>query len=92
VAVGRSRLRELSRFAPGLAIPVTADKPSYPMAGTVVRSMKVTLTYAGKTPTTSTRREVITYDGSATAKLTITRDGTTKSCTLALPRGRPNCS
>jgi len=75
----------------GLVVPVSAGRPSYPTAGTVTRSMTVTLTYTGQAAQTSTRREVITYDGSATAKLTITRDGTTKSCTLALPRGRPSC-
>jgi hypothetical protein len=37
------------------------------------------------------RREVVEYDGSTTAKVTITQDGTTRNCTLSLPRGRPNC-
>jgi hypothetical protein len=35
---------------------------------------------------------VVTYDGTATAKVVITRDGTTRNCTVALPRGRPSCS
>ena len=47
-----------------------------------------TVTYTGKTPTTSTRREVITDDGSATAKLVITQDATTKDCTIPLPPSR----
>jgi len=76
----------------GIIIPITSGRPTYPTAGTVIRSMKVTLTYTGKTPTTSTRREVVTYDGSATAKLVITQDATTKNCTIPLPRGRPTCS
>ncbi|MDB4888214.1 MAG: hypothetical protein JWL61_69 [Gemmatimonadetes bacterium] len=76
----------------GIIIPITSGKPTYPTAGTVIRSMQVTLTYAGKTPATSTRREVVTYDGSATAKLVITQDATTKNCTIPLPRGRPTCS
>jgi hypothetical protein len=75
----------------GIIIPITSGKPTYPTSGTVVRSMTVTLTYTGKTPTTSTRREVVTYDGTATAKLVITQDGTTKNCTVSLPRGRPTC-
>jgi hypothetical protein len=75
-----------------LAVPVTAGKPTYPTAGTVIRSMKVVVTYDGKAPTTHTRREVVTYDGSATAKLVITEDGVTKNCTLPLPHGRPSCS
>ena len=76
----------------GIVIPIATGAPTFPTAGTVIRSMTAVVTYTGKTPITSTRREVITYDGSATAKLTITRDGTTKNCTIALPRGRPTCS
>jgi hypothetical protein len=74
----------------GLVIPVSTSGQSYPTAGTVIRSMKVTLVSGGNT-TTSERREVITYDGSATAKVTITKNGATKNCTIALPRGRPDC-
>jgi hypothetical protein len=76
----------------GIIVPVVSGKPTYPTAGMVIRSMKVTLTYAGQASTTSSRREVITYDGSATAKVVITTNGTTQNCTLPLPRGRPSCS
>jgi hypothetical protein len=76
----------------GLVIPVSATTQTYPTAGTVIRAMTATVTLQGKAAQTSTRREVVTYDGTATAKLTITQDGTTKSCTVALPRGRPACS
>jgi hypothetical protein len=76
----------------GLVIPVVSGKPTYPTAGTVIRSFKVTVTIAGGSPTTKQRREVITYDGSATAKIVITQDGTTKTCSLPLPRGVPTCS
>ncbi|MEP6618384.1 MAG: hypothetical protein ABJE47_03675 [bacterium] len=76
----------------GIVIPLASGKPSYPTAGSVIRSMQATVTYAGKSPTTSARREVVTYDGSATAKLVITQDGTTKTCTVPLPHGRPTCS
>ena len=38
------------------------------------------------------RREVVTYDGSATAKVVITENGATKSCTRPLPRGQLSCS
>jgi hypothetical protein len=72
-------------------IPVSSTASTYPTAGRVVRSMSATTTIAGGTPTTKSRREVLTYDGSATAKLTITEDGNTRNCTIALPRGRPNC-
>lgn len=76
----------------GLVIPIVSGKPTYPTAGTVVRQMKATVTLAGGSPTTRERREVITYDGSATATLVITTDGTTKTCKLPLPRGIPSCS
>ncbi|MEP6999990.1 MAG: hypothetical protein ABI969_05910 [bacterium] len=76
----------------GIIVPIVSGRPTYPTAGSVIRSMKATLTYTGKTPTTASRREVVTYDGTATAKLVITQDGVTKNCTIALPRGRPACS
>lgn len=75
----------------GVVIPVpTAGRP-YPTAGTVIRSMRVTLTYDGQSPASSTRREVVTYDGSTTASVVITQDGETVSCSLPLPRGRLSC-
>ena len=77
----------------GLVIPVsTGDTKTYPTAGKVVREMKATLTYEGEAATTVSRREVITYDGSATAKVVITENGTTKNCTRPLPRGPLTCS
>lgn len=75
----------------GLVIPVVTTGYPYPTAGTVIRAMSVTVSYDNGTPVTSSRREVVTYDGTATAKIAITKDGTTKQCTLALPRGRPVC-
>jgi len=75
----------------GLTVPVADGRPSYPTAGTVIRSMRVTVTRAGET-TSKSRREVITYNGTATATLVITQDGTTRTCTLPLPHGRPTCS
>lgn len=76
----------------GLVVPVPATGPSYPTAGTVVRSMQVTFVRDGRTPQTVSRREVLVYDGTATARLTVTQDGATKNCTVPLPRGRPSCS
>lgn len=75
----------------GLVIPLESGRPTYPTAGTVIRSMHSSVTIAGGTPTTHDRREVITYNGSATATITITQDGTTKTCTLPLPHGIPVC-
>ena len=65
--------------------------PTFPTGGTVVRSMSVTVTLDGSTPATSTRRELITYDGSNTAKVVITHDATTQNCTLPLPFGHLAC-
>ncbi|HUQ21257.1 MAG TPA: hypothetical protein VM099_16715 [Gemmatimonadaceae bacterium] len=75
----------------GLVIPIVEGRPTYPTAGTVIRSMHATFTVGGAT-TTHDRREVVTYNGSATASITITQDGATKTCTLPLPHGRPDCS
>jgi len=75
----------------GLVIPIQDDHPTFPTAGTIIRSMTATVTVGSKTPSTSSRREVITFDGSATAKVVITHDGVTKNCTKPLPHGRLTC-
>jgi len=76
----------------GLVIPIQDDHPTFPTAGTIIRSMTATVTIGSKTPSTSSRREVITFDGSATAKVVITHDGVTKNCTKPLPHGRLTCA
>jgi hypothetical protein len=75
-----------------VVIPLTNGHPSYPTSGTVIRSMKVVVTYTGSAATTSSRREVISYDGSGTATIVITHDGVTKTCSLPLPHGHLSCS
>lgn len=78
----------------GLVVPVrtsATDRP-YPTAGTTIRSISASLKYANENAVTLTRREVVTYDGSATAKVVLTENGTTKSCTKPLPRGPLSCS
>jgi hypothetical protein len=74
-----------------VVVPVATTTATYPRSGKVIRTMKVTTTVAGSTPSVRERREVVEYNGSTTAKVTITQDGTTKTCTMTLPRGRPNC-
>lgn len=93
-SIGRVTIvRVAGDTASGVKIPTaSAGSHPYPIAGTIVRSMKVTLTYDGKSAQSSVRREVITFNGSATAAVTITHDGTTKNCSLPLPRGRLTCS
>ncbi len=76
----------------GVVIPIQDGRPTYPTAGSIVRSMQATVTLGGESPSTSSRREVITFDGSATAKVVITQDGVTKNCTKPLPHGRLSCS
>ncbi len=75
----------------GVVIPVVSTGTSYPTAGTVIRAMTATVTYDGQSPVTSTRREVVTYDGSATARIVITQDGQTRTCTVPLPHGQLTC-
>ena len=76
----------------GVIIPVSTTGPTYPTAGTVIRSIQATLKYSGEDAVSLQRREVVTYDGTATAKVTITENGTTKQCTRPLPRGPLTCS
>jgi hypothetical protein len=76
----------------GLVIPIQSGVRTYPTAGTVIRSMQATVTTGGSSPSTSSRREVITYNGSATAAVVITHDGVTKNCTKPLPHGRLTCA
>jgi hypothetical protein len=91
-SIGRFTLvRVAGDTVTGVIIPVTTEGRPYPTAGTVVRSMRVTLTYDGQSPASSTRREVVTYDGSTTATVVITQDGETQTCALPLPRGRLSC-
>ena len=77
----------------GLVIPVATDNSqTYPTAGTVIRAIRASLTYEGQSAITVTRREVVTYDGSATAKVVITENDSTRNCTRPLPRGPLSCS
>jgi hypothetical protein len=75
----------------GVTIPVQSGKATYPTAGTIVRSMQATVTLSGQTPTTSNRREVITFDGTSTAQISVTQDGVTKTGTLSLTGGGLSC-
>ncbi len=74
----------------GVIVPVADTGRTYPTAGTVIRVMSIAVVRASGTTNTA-RREVVTYDGTNTAKMVITQDGTTKTCTMPLPMGRPTC-
>ncbi|HEV7388559.1 MAG TPA: hypothetical protein VGN73_08110 [Gemmatimonadaceae bacterium] len=75
----------------GVIIPLQNGRPTFPTAGTIVRSMQATVTLDGQTPTTSSRREVITFDGTNTAQISVTQDGVTKTGTLSLTGEGLNC-
>jgi hypothetical protein len=76
-----------------VVIPVASTGAlSSPASGTLTRVMTVTVT-RGSTNTSSSRREVVTYNGTDTARVVITKDGTTTTCKLPLKgRSRPICS
>jgi hypothetical protein len=103
-SVGTETSTGESIFGPFTATRTTADTISgvvipkrtatntkvFPTAGSVSRTMSLTLDVQGATLKT-TRNETITYDGSSTAKVVITKDGATQNCTLPLPHGRLTC-
>jgi hypothetical protein len=86
-----SSVRTTADTTSGIVIPFAAGQPPYPTAGTVIREMQMTSTVVGQAPTTTSRREVVTYDGSTTAQVVITQDGVMKTCSLPLPRGHLTC-
>jgi hypothetical protein len=89
--VAFTSVRVAGDTATGVVIPLQNGRPTYPTAGTIVRSMQATVTLAGQTPTQSTRREVITFDGTSTAQVSVTQDGVTKTGTLSLVGQGLNC-
>ena len=89
--VAFTSVRTAGDTATGVVIPLQNGRPTYPTAGTIVRSMTATVTKAGQTPTQSTRREVITFDGNNTAHVSVTQDGVTKTGTLSLVGQGLNC-
>jgi hypothetical protein len=84
-------LRVAGDTVTGVIIPLQNGRATYPTAGTIVRSMQATVTLEGQTPTTSSRREVITFDGTNTAQISVTQDGVTKTGTLSLTGGELDC-
>ncbi|HYW32894.1 MAG TPA: hypothetical protein VE869_15445 [Gemmatimonas sp.] len=84
-------VRETSDQTDGVVIPANVPGKTYPTAGTVRRTMKLTLTLAGGAPVVTQRSEVVTYTGDTSAAVVITVNGTTKTCSLPLPRGRLSC-
>jgi hypothetical protein len=89
--VAFTAVRTAGDTATGVVIPLQNGRPTYPTAGTIVRSMQATVTLSGQTPTMSSRREVITFDGTDTAQVSVTQDGVTKTGTLSLVGEGLNC-
>jgi hypothetical protein len=89
--VAFTSVRTAGDTATGVVIPLQNGRPTYPTAGTIVRSMTATVTLAGQSPTQSTRREVITFDGTSTAQVSVTQDGVSKTGTLSLVGEGLNC-
>lgn len=75
-----------------IPFPSSTNHFPYPTGGSITRSITTNVQITGQAATTSSRQETITYDGTATAKVVITEDGTTQNCTLPLPHGRLTCS
>ena len=87
-----SAVRTVGDTIQSVIVPASSSDSTYPTAGTIIRSMQVSATYEGQTPTTTSRREVLTFDGSSTAAVEVTENGVNRSCTLALPHGQLTCS
>ena len=90
-----SRYGDLVAFpVPGSPALLLSDPEavSHVLQGNSRNWTKATLQYSGESAVSLERREVITYDGTAVAKVAITQNGTTKNCTRPLPRGPLSCS
>ena len=83
--------RDASDTTTNLVIPIVEGRPTIPSAGKVVRNMAVTITPEGDVAKTKVRREEITFDGTNVISVKITQDGTTKNCTITLPRKKLVC-
>ena len=75
-----------------LVIPVPGGRGVYPKSGTVTHERTVSLSRAGAAATTHTVKEVSTFDGTAIAKVTVTKDGQTRTCTRNLATRQTTCS
>jgi len=67
-------MRIVADTVKGLIIPLKDNHPMFPTAGTITRIMQATLTLGTNAPVTRSRTEVITFDGSATATVVITKN------------------
>lgn len=75
-----------------IPFPTATNWFPFPTGGSITRSISTTVQITGQSAVSSSRSEVITYNGSNTAKVVITQNDTTQNCTLPLPHGRLTCS
>jgi hypothetical protein len=90
-SVAFTAVRNVSDTTTDLVIPIADGRPTIPTSGVVIRNMSVSITPAGGTATTRSRREQITFDGTNVVQIVVTQNGTTKNCTVTLPRRKMTC-
>ena len=76
-----------------VVVPVPATAGSWPLSGTTTRSGTTTATRAATNESrTSSWSEKVTWNGTSTVTVVVTRDGVTKTCTRNLATSRATCS
>ena len=75
-----------------LVVPKPDSPRKWPLSGTVIRSHSGTRTMEGHPGVSVSYRAVFVYDGSAVVKITITKNGETKSCTQNLETRAHQCT
>jgi hypothetical protein len=90
-SVSFTAVRNAADTTTGLVIPIVDGRPTIPSAGTVIRTMSVSITPAGGTATNRSRREEVTFDGTNVVRVKVTQDGVTQNCTVTLPDRKLVC-
>lgn len=75
-----------------LVVPKSDSPRKWPLSGTVIRSHSGTRTMEGHPAASFSHRAVFVYDGSAVVKITVTKNGETKACTLNLETRAHQCT
>lgn len=91
-SVSFTAVRDAADTTRGLIIPIVDGRPTIPSAGTVIRSMTVSITPTGGTTSSRSRREEVTFDGTNVVKVKVTQDGVDQSCTITLPSRHLVCN
>ena len=75
-----------------LVVPKPDSPRKWPLSGTVIRSHSGTRTMEGRPAVSFSYRAVFVYDGSAVVKITVTKNGETRSCTQNLETRAHQCT